>query len=73
LHRLTRFDDVASALNDAAQGPVEFFTTKMMKASTGELLAIWHGDVAYEGEDADAAGARHRLAMAHGAWVYERT
>jgi 8-oxo-dGTP pyrophosphatase MutT (NUDIX family) len=73
LHQLTLFDDVASALNDAAQGPLEFFTTKMMKASTGELLAIWHGDVAYEGEDADAAGARHRLAMAPGAWVYERS
>jgi hypothetical protein len=60
-------------LNDAAKGPVEYFMTKMMKASTGELVAIWHGDVAYDGEDVDAAGGRHRLSMPQGAWAYERT
>jgi 8-oxo-dGTP pyrophosphatase MutT (NUDIX family) len=73
LHRLSQFGDVARALADAAVGPVEFFTTKVMKASTGEPVAVWHGDVAYEGEDLDAAGARHRLAMVRDAWAYERS
>ena len=72
LHRLSQFADVASLLRDAANGPVEFFSTKVMKAATGEPVAVWHGDVAYEGEDLDVAGARHRLAMVRGAWSYER-
>jgi 8-oxo-dGTP pyrophosphatase MutT (NUDIX family) len=73
LHRLSQFVDVASALEDAAKGAFEFFSTKVMKASSGEPVAVWHGDVAYEGEDLDAAGARHRLAMVRGAWAYERS
>ena len=73
LHRLSQFVDVASALEDAAKGPVEFFSTKVMKASSGEPVAVWHGDVAYDGGDVDAAGGRHRLAMVRDAWAYERT
>ena len=73
LHWLSQFVDVASALEDAAKGPVEFFSTKVMKASSGEPVAVWHGDVAYKGEDIDAAGARHRLAMVRDAWTYERS
>jgi 8-oxo-dGTP pyrophosphatase MutT (NUDIX family) len=73
LHRLSQSPDVASALQDAAKGPVEFFFTKVMKAVSGEPVAVWHGDAAYEGDDLDVEGARHRLAMARGAWAYERT
>ncbi|MEY2423836.1 MAG: hypothetical protein QOI95_3903 [Acidimicrobiaceae bacterium] len=73
LHRLSQSPDVASALHDAAQGPVEFFTTKVMKAVSGEPVAVWHGDVAYEGEDLHGEGGRHRLTMVRGAWAYERT
>ncbi|MEY2433460.1 MAG: hypothetical protein QOC92_3185 [Acidimicrobiaceae bacterium] len=72
LHWLSRSPDVASALADAASGPVEFFSTKVMRATTGEPIAVWHGDVAYEGDDLDVAGARHRLVMIDGAWAYER-
>lgn len=72
LHRLSQSDDVAAALTDAARGPVEFFTTRVVKASTGELVAVWHGDAAYGGDDLDAEGARHRLAMIDGAWAYRR-
>ena len=73
LHRLSQSPDVASALEEAAKGPVEFFLTKMVKAPTGELVAVWHGDVAYEGDDLDVDGDRHRLSMVHGQWAYERT
>jgi 8-oxo-dGTP pyrophosphatase MutT (NUDIX family) len=73
LHRLSQFTDVASALEDAAKRPIEFFSTKVMRASSGEGVAVWHGDVAYEGDDLDAAGARHRLAMVRDGWTYERS
>ena len=72
LHRLSRSPDVAGALDDAAAGPVEFFATKVMKAAAGELVAVWHGDIAYEGGDLDVAGARHRLSMVRDAWAYDR-
>lgn len=72
LHWLSRQRDVAAALAEAAAGPVEFFSTKVMRAVSGEPVAVWHGDVAYEGDDLDIDGARHRLAMIEGQWAYER-
>lgn len=73
LHRLSQLDDVAAALADASSRPVEFFSTQVVKAGSGDLVAVWHGDVGYDGGDVDGDGGRHRLAMAPGAWVYERT
>jgi 8-oxo-dGTP pyrophosphatase MutT (NUDIX family) len=75
LYKLSQSHDVAAALADAAKGPVEVFTTKILKTTTGELVALWHGDVAYDADDLDldVNGTRHRLAMAPGAWAYERT
>lgn len=72
LHQLAQSDDVASALAAAAAGPVEYFATRIVKATTGELVAVWHGDVAYEADDLDVVGARHRLLMVKERWVYER-
>jgi 8-oxo-dGTP pyrophosphatase MutT (NUDIX family) len=72
LHRLSQFPDVASAMQDAAAGPVEFFATRVMRSSSGAPAAVWHGDVAYDGGDLDAEGGRHRLVMLSGAWAYER-
>ena len=73
LHRLSLVADVASVMADAAAMPIEFFTTKVMRASTGDAVAVWHGDVAYEGDDLDAEGARHRLLMVREVWAYERS
>lgn len=72
LHRLTRATDVTSAMADARKGPVEVFSTRILTGSDGELVAVWHGDVAYEGGDLSAAGSRHRLSMVDGGWRYER-
>ena len=73
LHRLSQVEDVAAALADAASRPVEFFSTQVTKAASGDLVAVWHGDVGYDGGDVDGDGSRHRLAMAPGEWTYERT
>ena len=73
LHTLSRSADVDSALARAAEGPVEFFSTRVMKSGAGDLFAVWHGDVAYEGGDLDLEGARHRLAIGGGSWRYDRT
>ena len=73
LHMLSQAHDVAGALARAAEGPVEFFSTRVMKSAAGDLFAVWHGDVAYEGGDLDLEGARHRLAIGGAAWRYERS
>ena len=73
LHKLAQSSDVAAALADAAAGPVEYFSTRIVKADAGDLVAVWHGDVAYEGGDLEVAGGRHRLVMVRERWTYHRT
>jgi 8-oxo-dGTP pyrophosphatase MutT (NUDIX family) len=73
LNRLAATADVADALDDARAQPVERFETHISKVRSGELVATWHGDVAYDGGDGDADGPRHRLIMRKGPWTYERT
>jgi ADP-ribose pyrophosphatase YjhB (NUDIX family) len=73
LHTLAKSHDVASALEAAATGPFEFFSTRVMHDADGQLFAVWHGDAAYEADDPDVEGARHRLSMGPDAWIYERT
>jgi len=72
LHRLAESPNVAAALQRAAASTVEFYETRIRKGAEGELIAVWAGDVAYEGGDLVAEGGRHRLAMIQGGWLYER-
>ncbi len=73
LHRLTRAASVEDAVAEARAGTIEYFTTAIRVGDAGELVALWHGDVAYEGGDLDAIGTRHRLLMTKGGWTYERS
>jgi 8-oxo-dGTP pyrophosphatase MutT (NUDIX family) len=71
LTQLLPHRSVADALDAAAgDGPVEHFATRIVVV--GETwMALYHGDVAYEGGDADADGPRHRLLMDQ-TWSYVR-
>jgi 8-oxo-dGTP pyrophosphatase MutT (NUDIX family) len=72
LHWLVESTSVAAALQRARTETVEYFSTRIARGEDGELVAVWHGDVAYDGGDLAAAGGRHRLAMINGGWRYER-
>jgi 8-oxo-dGTP pyrophosphatase MutT (NUDIX family) len=73
LHTLSEAADTADALARAGALEPLVFVTQIAKTADG-LAALWAGDHAYEtGEDADAAGPRHRLVMTDAAWRYERT
>ena len=72
LHQLAESDNVADALVAAGSGPVEYFSTRIVRGPTGDLVAVWHGDVAYEGDELDVEGARHRLVMLPESWTYTR-
>jgi 8-oxo-dGTP pyrophosphatase MutT (NUDIX family) len=72
LQRLVPFGTVAEALADARASAVETFVTHLAEAED-HLVALWHGDAAYDGSPLDTPGGRHRLSMAGKAWRYERT
>lgn len=62
-------DAVLAAAGDPDR-PVEHFATRI--ATVGDRwLALYHGDVAYDGGDPEAPGPRHRLLM-DATWTYLR-
>ena len=73
LRRLVPFATVAEVLVDARAVEVETFVTHLAKDADGQLIALWHGDIAYDGGPLDAPGGRHRLSMIPGAWRHERS
>jgi hypothetical protein len=72
LHYLSGFEDLPSALVDAAAHPIEVYETHIAKGADGALAAVWYGDSGYESGDLHTDGARHRLWMRDGGWVYEK-
>ncbi|HAS12044.1 MAG TPA: NUDIX hydrolase [Acidimicrobiaceae bacterium] len=71
LHDLAAHQTVDAALA-AARGRESFrYVTKILGGTDGTLVALWHGDAAYESEDLDAPGSRHRLVMGETAWTFE--
>jgi 8-oxo-dGTP pyrophosphatase MutT (NUDIX family) len=72
LDRLSRYQDVASAIADAHTREPDFFETHIAPVEGG-VAALWEGDAGYESSDGDAPGARHRLWMLPSGWRYERT
>ena len=72
LHTLVRARTVAAALDAAAAGEPEHFTTRAALTNEG-VVAMWHGDAGYETGDPSADGPRHRLWMVDAGWRYERS
>lgn len=71
LWQLSSAPDVESALAAARASSPELFETRI--GTVGErLVAMWHGDVGYDGGDANADGPRHRLSMDETGWHYVR-
>jgi 8-oxo-dGTP pyrophosphatase MutT (NUDIX family) len=69
LYAMTRHGDVATFLADLAGTEPPRFATHIGRSGE-DAVAIWEGDVAYEGGDLDREGPRHRLYMRRGGWYY---
>ena len=72
LDNLSRYENVAAAIEDSRSRKPETFTTRIGRVEGG-VTAMWHGDAGYEDGDAGKPGARHRLWMMDTGWRYERT
>jgi 8-oxo-dGTP pyrophosphatase MutT (NUDIX family) len=72
LHYLADFDSVDSLMADARPREPVWYQTEILRVAEG-MAAMWHGDVAYRGDDPDAPGPRHRLLMLEAGWRLDRT
>jgi hypothetical protein len=68
---LAPFTSTAEALAHYRDNSPEYFVTKFTRAD-GYNIALYAGDAGYEVGDASLPGARNRLLMGEGDWVYER-
>ncbi len=72
LEQLEPYADATQALAGIASAPTERFTTRIV--IEGEtVLALYHGDHAYETGTSGGHGPLHRLTMGAHPWRYERT
>jgi 8-oxo-dGTP pyrophosphatase MutT (NUDIX family) len=62
--------DAQGATDAARSRQPERFSTHM-RTDGGVMIALWQGDVAYDGGDMDQAGPRRRLIMDPGSWRIE--
>ncbi len=69
---LSRFADLASALAHYASSLPEHFVTRFASID-GTAIAMYDEDAGYATGDASLPGARHRLWMGEGDWIYERS
>ncbi|MCR9095741.1 MAG: NUDIX hydrolase [bacterium] len=71
LHYLAQHDSVDTALGNLVPtaGP-RHYVTQMTKGDDG-MVILWEGDAGYETRDASVAGARHRLTMGSGGFVFD--
>lgn len=75
LNELAAYSSTESALAGIADREPPFFLTKLGRPGTEDVAGIvmWHEDAAYESGDLDTPGARHRLTMVPGGWIYEKS
>ena len=73
LHHISLRAPTIEVLQHFRRQAPKVYSTRVVKASTGERVAMWAGDAGYEAWDADVDGARHRLVMKRGGFEFENT
>lgn len=73
LHQLSQYPSVDAVLARFGGVPPSYYVTHLAKRADGVRVAMWEGDAGYETYDADVDGARHRLVMTSGGFVFENT
>ena len=73
LYHVSRRQSVDDILRDFRQRDARVYQTRVAKDAAGVRVAMWAGDAGYDAWDADMAGARHRLSMAAGGFIFEHS
>ena len=73
LYHLSRYNPALEVLKHFQECGYKTYRTRVVKAVSGDRVAMWHGDSGYESWDADVDGERHRLVMAKTGFRFENT
>lgn len=73
LYHLSLYSPVSAILAQLESTPHKTYETHLARRADGVRVAMWTGDAGYETHDANAEGARHRLVLAEGGFVFENT
>jgi 8-oxo-dGTP pyrophosphatase MutT (NUDIX family) len=73
LHQVSRHPTVAAVLERLSAHAPRHYETRIGKRADGVRVAMWYGDAGYGKWDGDAPGARHRLVMTPGGFVFENS
>jgi hypothetical protein len=71
LTTLTAFSNVEDVISHIHAAQTDIFETRFMKLPTS-FVTLWQADAAYETQDLEAEGSRHRLICGQERWSYER-
>jgi len=71
LRTLSLHDTTEALLKSLADAPTRIYETHVGQSKDGDRVVMWVGDAGYEAWDASVEGARHRLTMNKGQFIYE--
>jgi len=71
LKKLTEFKRVESIISHIHQAETDIFETRFIKKPNG-FVTLWKSDPAYESQNLESPGPRHRLIFQQDGWRYER-
>ena len=71
LKKLTEFSNVKEVMSDTHLAKTEIFETRFVK-TTDSFVTLWKPDAAYETQDLESPGPRHRLTCHKDTWNYQR-
>jgi len=72
LHQLMTAQSADQACDDISRADVEYFETRFNKSHANPVV-LWQDDRAYDDENLNAPGPRHRLTMTPKQWTYLKT
>lgn len=72
LHQLMSAQSADMACEDISRADAEYFETRFNKSQTDPVV-LWQSDSAYQSEDLNTPGPRHRLVMGPRQWTYLNT
>ena len=73
LYHLSRYNPALEVLKNFQECGYKTYRTRVVKAASGDRVAMWYGDSGYESWDADVDGERHRLVMAKTGFRFENS